>query len=86
MPRQESVRGESRVFSVAETWECQWYGEIYRVWHERILLGTFRKQDERWIAEPFYKNRQYIKLDYSLQRSFNSEQEAIKYIVGTSSF
>ncbi len=63
--------------------DSDWYGKIYRIWNGRILLGTFHQRNEKWIAEPFYENGKYIKLDCSLQRSFSSDQKAIAYIVGT---
>ena len=61
--------------------DSDWYGQLYRVWNGRTLLGTFHQQNQKWIAEPFYRNRQYIKLDCSMQRSFNSDRKAVEYIV-----
>lgn len=58
-----------------------WYGNLYRVWNGRVLLGTFYQKQNKWLANPFYKNRQYIKLEQSLERRFNSNEKAINYII-----
>ena len=58
-----------------------WCGCVYRVWDGRVLLGTFYQKQKRWIANPYYKNREYLRLEQSLERTFNSNQRAINHII-----
>lgn len=61
--------------------QSQWCGCVYRVWDGRILLGTFYQKQKKWIANPYYKNRNYLRLEQSLERTFNSNQRAINHII-----
>ncbi len=57
------------------------FGTIYRVWNGRNLIGTFRQNKQKWLAEPFYKNRVYLKLDRDLSKSFDDDKKAVNYII-----
>ncbi len=57
---------------------------LYRVWNcnkdHRLLIGTFYQKGGKWLANPYYRARQYLRLDYSLSRTFRSNELAIRYI------
>ncbi|MDJ0533179.1 MAG: hypothetical protein QNJ70_11905 [Xenococcaceae cyanobacterium MO_207.B15] len=57
------------------------FGSIYRVWVRRLLIGTFYLNQGKWLANPYYKNRSLVRLDYSLSRTFQSNELAIRYIM-----
>ena len=57
---------------------------LYRVWDcnkdHRLNIGTFYMNQGKWLANPYYKNRSLLRLDYSLSRTFQSNELAIRYI------
>lgn len=58
------------------------FGKYYRVWDNRILLGTFyfSPLENIWVANPCYLNLQYIKTDKDLSQTFDTYDLATKYI------
>ncbi len=62
------------------------FSSLYRVWDYdkdyRLLIGTFYLKQGKWLANPYYKNRLYLRLDYSLSQTFQSNELAIRYIIG----
>lgn len=58
------------------------FGELFRLWNGRILLGTFYKTSSGWKATPFYSCRQYIKLDKDLSKNVQDSDEATAYLKG----
>ena len=84
--------GESRMMRFE--WECQRatsgstpndsvveeFGELFRVWNRRTLLGTFYETSEGWKVEPFYLCKQYIKAEKDLSQSVGDAESAIAYI------
>ena len=73
--KNESEYIEYEIDSVKEE-----FGELFRVWNGRILLGTFSETSKGWRATPFYLCRQYIKLDRDLSKTLNDSDRAISYI------
>lgn len=60
------------------------FGELFRVWNERTLLGSFYENAQgQWRANPYYQDGQLIGLEKDLSRTFKSISEAIAYIQGT---
>lgn len=60
------------------------FGELFRVWNERTLLGSFyENSQDRWIANPYYQDKECIKLDSDLSQSFDSSSQAVAYIQAT---
>ena len=57
------------------------FSSLYRIWDRRVLIGTFYQKQGKWLANPYYKNHQYLRLDYSLSRIFRSNELAIGYII-----
>ncbi|VEP15806.1 hypothetical protein H1P_3720005 [Hyella patelloides LEGE 07179] len=57
------------------------FGSLYRVWSGRILLGTFYRKHKQWVSSPYYQNRQYLRLDKSLDKTFRSNELAIRHII-----
>lgn len=58
-----------------------WCGCLYRVWDRKLLIGTFYLKNKKWLANPYYKNRQYLGLGQLIERRFRSNQLAIDYII-----
>lgn len=58
--------------------EC--FGEIFRLWNGKTLLGTFYENTEGWKATPFYLCKQYIKADRDLSKSVDSSDKASAYL------
>lgn len=57
------------------------FGELFRVWNGRILLGTFYENSRgQWIANPYYQNKECIELDKDLSQSFDISEPAVAYI------
>lgn len=71
----ESEYIEYEIDSVVEE-----FGELFRLWNGRTLLGTFYKTSEEWKVTPFYLCKQYIKAERDLSQSFEDSEEAIAYI------
>ncbi len=61
--------------------ETDWCGTLYRVWRYAQLLGTFRQKQGKWLAIPYYKNGQYLRLDEDLSRTLRSNELAIRHII-----
>ena len=60
------------------------FGELFRVWNGRTLVGLFyEKAQDRWTANPYYKDGQLIGLDRDLSRTFSSSSQAVAYIQAT---
>ena len=60
------------------------FGELFRVWNGRTLLGSFYENAQgRWTANPYYRNGQLIRLDKDLSRTFSSSSQAVAYIQAT---
>ncbi len=57
------------------------FSSLYRVWDGRVLIGTFYQKRGKWLANPYYRARKYLRLDYSLSRTFRSNELAIRHIV-----
>jgi hypothetical protein len=56
------------------------FGEIFRLWNGRTLIGTFYKTSQGWKAEPFYLCKQYIRAEINLSKSVDSSEKAIAHI------
>ena len=54
---------------------------LYRVWKNTTLLGTFKFQSRKWIADAFYRNGKYAKLGNSQPKYLNSNHKAIEFII-----
>ena len=63
--------------------ETDWCGTLYRVWRYAQLLGTFSQKQGKWLAIPYYKNGQYLRLDEDLSRTWRSNQLAIQHIISS---
>lgn len=61
--------------------ESDWCGSIYRVWKNARLLGVFYQKQGKWLAEPFYLSERQLKPFKSLAKSFQSNEQAINYII-----
>ena len=49
------------------------FGELFRVWNGRTLLGSFYENARsKWTANPYYQNKECIKLDSDLSQSFDN--------------
>ena len=68
----KSVYIEYEIDSVEEE-----FGELFRVWNGRTLLGTFYKNSEGWKVEPFYSCKQYLKAERDLSQSVGDAERAI---------
>ena len=56
------------------------FGELFRLWNGRTLLGTFYENSEGWKVEPFYLCKQYIRAEKDLSQSVGDAERAIAYI------
>ena len=60
------------------------FGELFRVWDGRTLLGSLNENAQgRWTANPYYQDKQLIELDKDLSQTFDSRNQAIAYIKAT---
>ena len=60
------------------------FGELFRVWNGRTLLGSFYENaGSKWKSNPYYQNRRCIELDKDLSKTFDSSQSAMAYIKAT---
>ena len=53
---------------------------MYRIWVGINLIGTYYEVDGKWRSHAFYKNRQYLRLDQDLEKTFDSIAEAESHI------
>ena len=60
--------------------EC--FGELFRVWNGRTLLGTFYKSDCEWKAIPYYQNRCYIGLERDLLQTLKNRYRCERHYDG----
>ena len=56
------------------------FGNLYRVWDRRTLVGTFYKAGRGWKVTPFYLCRKYIKADIDFSQNLDNVERAIAYI------
>lgn len=61
--------------------DSDWCGSLYRVWKNCCLLGTFFQKQGKWVANPYYSNRRYLKVEESRDKTFSSNELAIRYIL-----
>jgi hypothetical protein len=56
------------------------FGEMFRLWNGKILVGTFYEISDGWKAVPFYLRKQYIRAEIDLSKSVDSSDKAIAYL------
>ena len=71
----ESGYAEYEVDSVEED-----FGELFRLWNGKILLGTFYETSQGWKTTPYYLCRQYIKAELDLAQNVDNSDRAVSYI------
>ena len=56
------------------------FGELFRVWDRRTLVGTLYETSQGWKATPFYLCRQYINAELDFSQDVEDSGSAIAYI------